>query len=100
MSVRRITAAAAFLGVGLAAQASAAGTPVKVTATKPAATPVAAQPAAPPAADAVPSGPVGKVEIKETVFDAGSIDRGTDVSHSFSIKNVGPGDLTVDAKPG
>ena len=98
MLVRRITAAAAFLGVGLAAQASAAGTPVKVTATKPVAvTPAPAAPAAPAAAA---SGPVGKVEIKETVFDAGSVDRGTDVSHAFTIKNLGQGDLTVDAKPG
>ena len=95
MLVRRITAAAAFLGVGLAAQASAAGTPVKVTATKPEA--VTPAPAAPAAAV---SGPVGKVEIKETVFDAGSVDRGTDVSHAFTIKNIGQGDLTVDAKPG
>ena len=95
MLVRRISAAAAFLGVGLAAQASAAGTPVKVTATKPVA--VTPAPAAPAAAA---SGPVGKVEIKETVFDAGSVDRGTDVSHAFTIKNIGQGDLTVDAKPG
>ena len=57
-------------------------------------------PATASAADAAPSGPVGKVEIKELVFDAGKVDRGTDVSHAFTIKNVGPGDLTVDAKPG
>ena len=71
---------------------------MKVTATKPVA--ITPAPAAPPAADAAPLGPVGKVEIKETVFDAGSIDRGTDVSHAFTIRNIGPGDLTVDAKPG
>ena len=98
MLVRRISAAAALLGVGLAAQASAAGTPVKVTATQPVA--ITPAPATASAADAAPSGPVGKVEIKELVFDAGKVDRGTDVSHAFTIKNVGPGDLTVDAKPG
>ena len=99
MSVRRITTTVALLGAGLASQVSAAGTtptkdPVVVKAVVP--TPAATA----PAVAAAPTGPVGKVEIKETIFDAGSVDRGTDLSHSFSLKNVGPGDLTVDAKPG
>lgn len=51
-------------------------------------------------APAAPTGPTGKAEIKETVYDAGTIDRGTDVTHAFEIKNIGKADLTVDAKPG
>ena len=82
MPVSRVLAAAALFGVGLTAQISTA------------------QPAPAPAAVVAPSGPVGKVEIKELIFDAGNVARGTDVSHAFSIKNIGPGDLTVDAKPG
>ena len=41
-----------------------------------------------------------KAEIAETVFDAGTVERGVDISHAFEIKNVGQADLTVDAKPG
>ena len=98
MSVRRITTAVALLGAGLASQVSAAGTtttkdPVVVKAVVPTA-------AATPAVAAAPTGPVGKVEIKETIFDAGSVDRGSDVSHSFMLKNIGLGDLTIEAKPG
>ena len=48
----------------------------------------------------MPAGPAGKAEIKETVFDAGTVERGAELSHAFSIKNVGEHDLTVDAKPG
>lgn len=98
MSVRRITAAAALLGAGLVAQANAAETTVKATAAKPVA--ITPAPAAPAPAAATPSGPVGKVEIKETIFDAGTVERGTDISHSFTLKNIGEGDLTVEAKPG
>ena len=98
MSVRRITAAAALVGAGLVAQAIAAEPVVKVTPAKPvAATPVTPAPA--PAA-ATPSGPVGKVEIKETIYDAGQVEKGADISHAFELKNIGPGDLTVEAKPG
>ena len=64
-------------------------------------TPVQVKPGAGPAATPpVPSGPTGTLEIKETVFDAGSVDRGTEVKHAFELKNVGKGDLTVEAKPG
>ena len=86
MSFSRNLAAAALLGVGLTAQAN----PAEPTPT----------PAPTPAAVVVPSGPVGKLEIKETIFDAGKVERGTDVSHAFVLKNIGLGDLTVDAKPG
>lgn len=57
-------------------------------------------PGAPAPAPAVPAGPGGTVEIKETSWDAGTVERGGQVSHAFVIKNVGKHDLTVDAKPG
>lgn len=54
-----------------------------------------------PAAPAVtPSGEAGILEIEETVFDAGTVDRGTDVRHAFTLKNVGTSPLNVTAKPG
>jgi hypothetical protein len=55
-----------------------------------------ASPATPP----VPAGPAGKLEVKETTFDAGTVERGVKLSHAFELKNVGEHDLTVDAKPG
>ena len=57
-------------------------------------------PPATPGAPAVPAGPAGKLEIKETTFDAGTVERGVKLSHAFELKNVGDHDLTVDAKPG
>ena len=59
-----------------------------------------AQPDGAPAAPAAPTGPVGKLEVKETVFDAGTVERGAEITHAFQLKNIGKGDLTVDAKPG
>jgi hypothetical protein len=112
-------ALAALFASGLAVTAAAAGaneaavpksTTAKPVAIKPAtpapvpltvSPPVMVQPTPGAAAmPAAPTGPVGKVEIKETIFDAGSVDRGADLSHAFEIKNIGKGDLTVDAKPG
>lgn len=91
MSFIRIGAAAALLGLALGAPNGVA---------QPAAAPATPKPTPAPTAIAVPAGPVGKVEIKETLFDAGKVERGTDVSHVFSVKNIGQADLTVDAKPG
>jgi hypothetical protein len=51
---------------------------------------------APPA----PSGPPGKVQIDEKVFDAGSVKRGVRLSHAFEIKNIGTTTVTVEARPG
>lgn len=59
----------------------------------------AVEPAAAPA-PAAQGGPTGKLEAKETIFDAGAVERGVDVVHAFQLKNIGLGDLTVDAKPG
>ena len=60
-------------------------------------TPPGTTPAAP-----AQTGPSGKVEFKEQdlVYDAGKVDRGTVVSHVFQLKNVGPGDLSITARPG
>jgi hypothetical protein len=38
--------------------------------------------------------------VAERIYDAGKVDRGATISHSFVLKNVGAGDLTIDAKPG
>lgn len=53
-----------------------------------------------PAPAVVHSGPPGKAQVDEMVFDAGTVERGTDIKHDFKIKNVGENPLTVDAKPG
>src|SRR2546427_10502208 len=47
--------------------------------------------------DAVPS---PSLETEELVYDAGKVSRGVTVTHAFLLKNVGTGDLSVDAKPG
>ena len=44
------------------------------------------------------SGPYGKATAVETSFDFGSVERGDSGSHTFMIKNEGPGNLRV--KPG
>ena len=51
-------------------------------------------------AGAVTTGAAPRAEITETVFDAGTVERGVEISHAFEVKNVGQADLTVDAKPG
>ena len=62
--------------------------------------PASPPPSVLPAPPAPPSGPVGTLEISETTFDAGKIQRGEKVEHVFTLKNTGKGDLTVDARPG
>jgi hypothetical protein len=52
------------------------------------------------AAPLKPAGPPGKAEIPELAFDAGSVERGTEIKHDFVIKSTGTNDLTIDAKPG
>jgi hypothetical protein len=44
--------------------------------------------------------PTGVLEAQELVYDAGKVERGSTVRHAFVLKNVGPGELSVDAKPG
>ena len=53
------------------------------------------------AADAPATAPAaGSLEVPEAVYDAGKIDRGVTVRHEFVLKNVGPGELSINAKPG
>jgi hypothetical protein len=80
--------------------APAAESPKMPAAPAPAPAAPAMMPAAGAPAAATAAGPAGKAEIKETMFDAGTVERGADVAHAFVIKNVGKYDLTVDAKPG
>ena len=40
------------------------------------------------------------LETEELVYDAGKVSRGVTLTHTFLLKNVGTGDLSVDAKPG
>ena len=44
--------------------------------------------------------PAGSLEVPEAVYDAGKVDRGVTVRHEFVLKNVGPGELSINAKPG
>lgn len=55
---------------------------------------IAAEEVGPPA----PAG--GSLEVPERVHDAGKVDRGTAVKHTFLLKNVGTAELAIDAKPG
>jgi len=56
-------------------------------------------PAAAAAAQA-PAASGGILEIQETDFDAGSVERGAVVRHAFILKNTGTGPLQITAKPG
>ena len=47
-----------------------------------------------------PPAPGGRVEASVIMYDAGNVDRGVIVRHEFLLKNVGTGQLSVDAKPG
>ena len=53
------------------------------------------------AADAPATAPAaGGLGVPEAVYDAGKVDRGVTVRHEFVLKNVGPGELSINAKPG
>jgi hypothetical protein len=47
-----------------------------------------------------PGGPRARVEAAERTFDAGKLDQGVPLKHTFVLKNVGDAELKVDAKPG
>lgn len=53
----------------------------------------AEEPVAPPA-------PAARIEAAARAYDAGKVDHGSKVRHSFLLKNVGAAELKVDAKPG
>jgi hypothetical protein len=105
-----VAAIVVVVGAGISlsvAETAHAPKPAASAPTTPAATPtltVAPAHGAPaeevPAAAAFPAGPAGKAEMPETSFDAGVVERGSEVSHAFLIKNVGEHPLTVDARPG
>lgn len=44
--------------------------------------------------------PAARIEVAETTFEAGKVDQGTKVQHSFVLRNVGTAELKIDAKPG
>jgi hypothetical protein len=50
-----------------------------------------------PAPTATPGARAG---VPERVYDAGKIEQGTKLQHSFLIKNIGTAELSIDAKPG
>ncbi|OGL46821.1 MAG: hypothetical protein A2161_09995 [Candidatus Schekmanbacteria bacterium RBG_13_48_7] len=47
------------------------------------------------------SGPPPKAVFPETAFNVGEVEKGDEISHTYKIKNVGPGILRIiSAKPG
>ena len=44
--------------------------------------------------------PAPRVEVPEQAYDAGAIDAGTVIRHTFAVKNVGGADLHLDVQPG
>jgi hypothetical protein len=44
--------------------------------------------------------PASALEVPEPVHDAGKVDRGTVLKHTFTLKNRGATELSIDAKPG
>ena len=44
--------------------------------------------------------PPAALEVPARIHDAGKVDRGTVVKHSFALKNNGATPLSIDAKPG
>lgn len=85
----------ALLAGASAAAAQQAAPQVKpVTPTvRPAANAKAGVPNLPPAAG-------GKAVVEAPSFDAGRIERGGKITHSFIVKNTGTGELALHAKPG
>ena len=47
-----------------------------------------------------PAPPARGLEVPELVYDAGKVERGATVRHSFILKNIGTAELSIDAKPG
>jgi hypothetical protein len=48
----------------------------------------------------VPPEPPAALEVPARIHDAGKVDRGAVVKHSFTLKNRGATELSIDAKPG
>ena len=47
-----------------------------------------------------PAPPAGKLEAPEAEYDAGKVERGVRLRHTFVLKNSGTVELAIDAKPG
>jgi len=47
-----------------------------------------------------PGAPRARLEATERTFDAGKVDQGVPLKHTFVLKNVGDAEMKVDAKPG
>jgi hypothetical protein len=50
--------------------------------------------------DDAPVPPAPSLDVPERVYDAGKVDRGATLRHTFVLKNPGPSALSIDAKPG
>ena len=89
-----------------AAPPTATATPPAAPATQPpqAATqpiqPPAQQPPKRPGDPDLPPPAGGVVQITEELHDAGTVAKGNPVTHAFTIKNTGTGELAIHAKPG
>jgi len=55
-----------------------------------------AAPASPPATQSVLTGPPPSVKVDEMTYDFGKLVGAESVSHTFKLKNLGPGTLTVE----
>jgi hypothetical protein len=44
--------------------------------------------------------PAAALEVPAPIHDAGKVDRGTVLKHTFTLKNRGATELSIDAKPG
>jgi hypothetical protein len=47
-----------------------------------------------------PPEPPAMLEVPARIYEAGKVDRGTVVKHTFALKNLGTTPLSIDAKPG
>ena len=52
------------------------------------------------AAAPAPAPAAGKLEAPEVEYDAGKVERGVRLRHTFVLKNSGTAELAIDAKPG
>ncbi len=51
-------------------------------------------------ADQKAAQPTGHLRVEHATYDAGKVERGATLRHSFVLRNVGKSALSIDAKPG